>query len=51
MSDLTLQVYQLKMRLLQHTDCNYRLIQDYIANEAYRNIQDLGDRNSHRTPD
>ncbi|KAF4435932.1 Transcription factor atf21 [Fusarium acutatum] len=42
-SDLTLQVYQLKMRLLQHTDCDCRLIQEYIANEANRYIQDLGD--------
>ncbi|KAF4340979.1 transcription factor atf21 [Fusarium beomiforme] len=42
-SDLTLQVRQLKMRLLQHTDCDCHLIQDYISNEAHRYIQDLGD--------
>ncbi|KAM0551358.1 hypothetical protein ACHAPJ_008466 [Fusarium lateritium] len=42
-SDLTLQVYELKMRLLQHTDCKCHLIQDYIANEAHRYIHDLGD--------
>ncbi|KAJ4246261.1 hypothetical protein NW762_013611 [Fusarium torreyae] len=42
-SDLTLQVYELKMRLLQHTDCECVLIQDYIANEAHRYIHDLGE--------
>jgi hypothetical protein len=42
-SDLAMQVYDLKMRLLQHTDCNCHLIQDYIANEAYRYGQDLDD--------
>ncbi|KAJ9419716.1 hypothetical protein FOXG_07006 [Fusarium oxysporum f. sp. lycopersici 4287] len=42
-SNLTTQVYELKMRLLQHTDCDCHLIQDYIANEAHRYIQDLGD--------
>ncbi|EXM15611.1 hypothetical protein RAB80_017599 [Fusarium oxysporum f. sp. vasinfectum] len=43
-SDLTLQVYQLKMRLLQHSDCDCHLIQDYIANEAHRYVQDLCDK-------
>jgi hypothetical protein len=42
-SDLTMQVYELKMRLLQHTDCECQLIQDFIASEAHRYIQDLGD--------
>ncbi|KAF4981970.1 hypothetical protein FZEAL_2316 [Fusarium zealandicum] len=42
-ADLTLQVYQLKMRLLQHTDCNCTLIQNYIANEANRYVKDIGD--------
>lgn len=41
-SDLTMQVYELKMKLLQHTDCECHLIQNYIANEAHRYIQDLG---------
>ncbi|KAG5656737.1 hypothetical protein KAF25_010290 [Fusarium avenaceum] len=41
-SELTLQVYELKMKLLQHTDCECHLIQNYIANEAHRYIQDLG---------
>lgn len=42
-SDLTLLVYNLKMKLLQHTDCDCALIQEFIANEAHRYIQDLGD--------
>jgi hypothetical protein len=42
-SDLTLQVYELKMKLLQHTDCDCTLIQEYIATEAQRYIKDLGD--------
>ncbi|KAJ4003739.1 hypothetical protein NW752_011162 [Fusarium irregulare] len=42
-SDLTLQVYDLKMKLLQHTDCKCHLIQDYIATEAQKYIKDLGD--------
>ncbi|SCO88945.1 uncharacterized protein FRV6_13073 [Fusarium oxysporum] len=41
-SDLTQQVYELKMKLLQHTDCDCYLIQEYIANEANRYICDLG---------
>ncbi|RKL21392.1 hypothetical protein BFJ72_g14904 [Fusarium proliferatum] len=40
-SDLTQQVYELKMKLLQHTDCNCRLIQEYIANQANQYIHDL----------
>ncbi|SPJ70384.1 uncharacterized protein FTOL_00112 [Fusarium torulosum] len=40
-SELTLQVYELKMKLLQHTDCECHLIQNYIANEARRYITDL----------
>jgi hypothetical protein len=42
-SDLMMQVYDLKMRLLQHTVCDCRLIQDYIANEAHQYSQALGD--------
>lgn len=42
-ADLTLQVYNLKMQLLQHTDCDCALIQGYISNEARRYIHDLGD--------
>jgi glutathione synthase/RimK-type ligase-like ATP-grasp enzyme len=41
-SDLTQQVYELKMKLLQHTDCDCYLIQEYIANEANRYIRDFG---------
>ncbi|KAF5006932.1 hypothetical protein FDECE_6708 [Fusarium decemcellulare] len=40
-ADLTAEVYQLKMKLLQHTDCDCSLIQSYIANEAQRYIRDL----------
>nr|CEG04975.1 unnamed protein product [Fusarium clavum]CEG05852.1 unnamed protein product [Fusarium clavum] len=42
-SDLTLQVYELKMKLLQHTECNCTLIQEYIATEAQKYIKDLGE--------
>jgi hypothetical protein len=44
LADLTQQVYELKMKLLQHTDCNCHLIQEYIANEANQYIHDLGRR-------
>ncbi|RKK64407.1 hypothetical protein BFJ69_g16722 [Fusarium oxysporum] len=37
-SDLTQQVYELKMKLLQHTDCDCHQIQEYIANEANQYI-------------
>ncbi|KAF4992384.1 hypothetical protein FGRMN_7196 [Fusarium graminum] len=42
-TNLTAEVYNLKMRLLQHTDCDCHLIQEYIAREAHRYIHDLGD--------
>ncbi|CEI39894.1 hypothetical protein FVEN_g2170 [Fusarium venenatum] len=42
-SDLTMEIYDLKMKLLQHTDCDCALIQDYIASEAKRYIKDLGE--------
>ncbi|GKU06619.1 transcription factor [Fusarium langsethiae] len=42
-SELTLQVYDLKMKLLQHTDCDCALIKDYIATEAQRYVKDLCD--------
>ncbi|RSL95269.1 hypothetical protein CDV31_013959 [Fusarium ambrosium] len=45
-ADLTLEVYQLKMRLLQHTDCDCALIQNYIANEAQRYIRNLDDEHA-----
>ncbi|KAL6405342.1 hypothetical protein AUP68_11094 [Ilyonectria robusta] len=38
-ADLTLKVFDLKMQLLQHTDCNCFLIQRYIAHEAEQYIQ------------
>ncbi|KAF6515388.1 hypothetical protein HZS61_005294 [Fusarium oxysporum f. sp. conglutinans] len=40
-ADLTLEVYNLKMRLLQHTDCDCSLIQKYIADEAHHYISRL----------
>ncbi|RBA09643.1 hypothetical protein FPRO05_14342 [Fusarium proliferatum] len=49
-TDLTLQVYNLKMKLLQHTDCDCALIQEYIASEAHRYIQDLGDEKQCQQP-
>lgn len=50
LTNLTLQVYDLKMKLLQHTDCDCALIQKYIANEAHRYIQDLGDEKQRQQP-
>ncbi|EXL40776.1 hypothetical protein FOCG_16720 [Fusarium oxysporum f. sp. radicis-lycopersici 26381] len=41
-SDLTQQVYELRVKLLQHTDCNCHQIQEYIAQEATQYIHDLG---------
>jgi hypothetical protein len=38
-----IQVYDLKMKLLQHTDCDCALIKDYIATEAQRYVKDLCD--------
>jgi hypothetical protein len=40
--DLTQQIYELMMKLLQHTDCDCHLIQEYIANEANQYINSLG---------
>lgn len=48
-SDLTEQVYEFKMKLLQHTDCDCRLIQEYLANEANRYIYGLGGDKKQRT--
>ncbi|KAM0355132.1 hypothetical protein ACHAPU_000992 [Fusarium lateritium] len=50
-SGLKMQVYELKMKLLQHTDCGCELIQSYISSEANRYIQDLGtDKEQQATP-
>jgi hypothetical protein len=49
-TDLTLQVHDLKMKLLQHTDSDCALIQEYIANEAHRYIQDLRDERQPHQP-
>lgn len=40
-TELTQKVYQLKMQLLQHSDCDCSLIQNYIQNEAQRYIHGL----------
>jgi hypothetical protein len=41
-SDLKSQVYDLRMKVLQHTNCNCALIQEYIANNANHYIKNLG---------
>ncbi|KAH7243829.1 hypothetical protein B0J15DRAFT_403624, partial [Fusarium solani] len=33
-ADLTFEVYELKMQLLQHSGCNCNLIQNYLAYES-----------------
>lgn len=38
---LITEIHQLKMQLLQHSDCNCTLIQDYIRNDAQRYIQSM----------
>ncbi|KAF4414669.1 hypothetical protein FACUT_14078 [Fusarium acutatum] len=38
---LTVEVYHLKTQLLQHTECNCVLIQNYIANEAQKCVDRL----------
>ncbi|SPJ92816.1 uncharacterized protein FTOL_13781 [Fusarium torulosum] len=48
-SDLTQQVYELKMKLLQHTDCDCRLIQEHIAKEASQYIHNSGSDNKQQT--
>lgn len=39
--ELTQEVYQLKMQLLKHSDCDCTLIQDYIQSEAHRYIHGI----------
>lgn len=43
-ADLTLEVYELKMQLLQHSGCNCTLIQNYLAYESQRYVQALDER-------
>ncbi|CAM1507434.1 Fc.00g070750.m01.CDS01 [Cosmosporella sp. VM-42] len=38
---LTAEIYHLKTQLLRHTDCNCKLIQKYIANEAQKSVDGL----------
>ncbi|KAL9561822.1 hypothetical protein ACKAV7_014084 [Fusarium commune] len=40
-ADLTVEVYELKMQLLQHSGCNCTLIHNYLAHEAQRYMQTL----------
>ncbi|KAH7237902.1 hypothetical protein B0J15DRAFT_406180 [Fusarium solani] len=40
-ADLTFEVYELKMQLLQHSGCNCTLIQNYLAHESQRYVQAL----------
>lgn len=40
-SDLTMQVYDLNMKLFQHAGCDCHLIQEYISCQAHQYIQDL----------
>ncbi|KAK7421210.1 hypothetical protein QQX98_002340 [Neonectria punicea] len=40
-ADLTLEIQELKMQLLQHTDCNCFQIQKYIAHEATQFVQGI----------
>jgi hypothetical protein len=40
-ADLTLEIYNLKMELLQHSGCNCALIQNYLVHESQRYVQAL----------
>ncbi|KAH6988724.1 hypothetical protein EDB80DRAFT_767578 [Ilyonectria destructans] len=43
-ADLTLEVYELKTQLLQHSGCNCTLIQNYLVHESQRYVQALGEK-------
>ncbi|KAG8666867.1 hypothetical protein FPOAC2_12002 [Fusarium poae] len=47
--ELGQQVHHLKMQLLQHVGCGCFLIQEYIASEAHRYIQDMSSESSQTT--
>ncbi|KAH7237898.1 hypothetical protein B0J15DRAFT_143967 [Fusarium solani] len=38
-ADLTFEVYELKMQILQHSGCNCNLIQNYLVHESSRYVQ------------
>jgi hypothetical protein len=40
-ADLTFEVYELKMQLLQQAECNCTLMQNYLVHESGRYIQAL----------
>ncbi|KAL6406043.1 hypothetical protein AUP68_10604 [Ilyonectria robusta] len=43
-ADLTLEVYELKMQLLQHSGCNCAIIQNYLVHESQQYVQALDER-------
>ncbi|KAH8657232.1 hypothetical protein BGZ61DRAFT_500070 [Ilyonectria robusta] len=43
-ADLTLEVYELKMQLLQQSGCNCALIQNYLVNESQQYVQALNEK-------
>ncbi|KAH7160532.1 hypothetical protein B0J13DRAFT_128714 [Dactylonectria estremocensis] len=43
-ADLTLEVYELKMQLLQQSGCNCALIQNYLVHESQRYVQALDEK-------
>ncbi|KAH8659721.1 hypothetical protein BGZ61DRAFT_565060 [Ilyonectria robusta] len=43
-ANLTLEVYELKMQLLQHSGCNFALIQSYLVHESQRYVQALNEK-------
>ncbi|KAH7248377.1 hypothetical protein B0J15DRAFT_62556 [Fusarium solani] len=38
-ADLSFEIYELKMQLLQHSECNCTLIQNYLVHESSRYVQ------------
>ncbi|KAH6975875.1 hypothetical protein EDB80DRAFT_594418 [Ilyonectria destructans] len=43
-ADLTLEVYELKMQLLQQSGCNCALIQNYLVHESHQYVQALNQK-------
>jgi hypothetical protein len=48
-ANLTYEVQELKMKLLQHTDCDCSLIHDYLAAEAQRYVCGLSNQSQRET--
>jgi hypothetical protein len=38
-TELAFEIYELKMQLLQHSECNFTLIQNYLVHESSRYVQ------------